>query len=70
MLGQLPRVLDVNGTARTIRAGYVNILTIISAYQDTGLSDQEKIYICLLRMFPARVMNLENGVCREVAASA
>ena len=24
----------------------------------------------LLRMFPARVMNLENGVCREVAASA
>ena len=24
----------------------------------------------LLRMFPARVINLENGVCREVAASA
>ena len=24
----------------------------------------------LLRMFPARVMNLENGVCREIAAGA
>ncbi|MBQ9345731.1 MAG: hypothetical protein IJT94_00130 [Oscillibacter sp.] len=52
MLGQLPRALDVNGTLRAIRAGYVNVLAIISAYNDPGLEDREKVYICLRRLYP------------------
>lgn len=51
MLGQLPTSLDVCGTAYRIRTDYRNILQIFSAYNDSNLSDSEKVYVCLRRLF-------------------
>lgn len=51
MLGLLPKSLDVNGTQRAIRSDYRNILRIISAFEAQELKDQEKILICLKRMY-------------------
>ena len=51
MLGQLPTSLDVCGTVYRIRTDYRNILQIFSAYNDSSLSDSEKVYVCLKRLF-------------------
>lgn len=51
MLGQLPTSLDVCGKQYAIRTDYRNILCIFSAYNDPDLSDTEKVYICLKRLF-------------------
>jgi len=51
MLGQLPKALDVNGTRYSIRSDFRNILRIITAYNDDTLSDREKVYVCLKRLF-------------------
>lgn len=34
-----------------IRTDYRNILQIFSAYNDSNLSDSEKVYVCLRRLF-------------------
>ena len=51
MIGQLPRALKVGGREHEIRSDYRNILTIIQAYNDDSLSDREKAYVCLARMY-------------------
>lgn len=51
MLGLLPQALDVCGVEYAIRSDYRNILHIISAYNDPNLKDQEKIYVCLKRLY-------------------
>lgn len=51
MLGSLPTTLEVNGTEYSISTDYRNILRIISAYNDDGLTDQDRAYICLRRVF-------------------
>ena len=51
MLGQLPNSLEVNGRIYTIRSDYRNILQIITAYDDDELKDNEKVLICLKRMY-------------------
>ena len=51
MLGQLPTSLDVCGAVYRIRTDYRNILQIFSAYNDSSLSDSEKVYVCLKRLF-------------------
>lgn len=51
MLGQLPQSLDVCGKDYAIRADYRNILRIFSAFNDPDLSDSEKVYVCLKRLY-------------------
>ena len=51
MLGRLPKSLDVNGKQYAIRPDFRNILDIFSALEDDELSDQEKGYILLKRLY-------------------
>lgn len=53
MLGSLPKTLNINGTDYAIRSDYRNILQIISAYNDSALTDAEKAFICMKRLFTA-----------------
>lgn len=51
MLGQLPKALNIGGTRYAIRSDFRNILRIITAYNDDSLSDREKVYVCLKRLY-------------------
>ena len=51
MIGQLPRKLKVNNKEYKIRSDYRNVLRIIQAYNDKDLSDREKVFICLNRIY-------------------
>lgn len=51
MLGQLPKALNICGTRYAIRSDFRNILRIITAYNDSSLSDREKVYVCLKRLY-------------------
>lgn len=53
MLGMLPQTLNINGWAYKIRSDYRDILQIIAAFGDKELSDEEKAYVCLKRLFIA-----------------
>lgn len=53
MLGMLPQTLNINGRAYKIRSDYRDILQIIAAFGDKKLSDEEKAYVCLKRLFVA-----------------
>ena len=50
MLGQLPTTLEISGKKYEIRTDFRNVLSIISAFNDDELQDNEKIYICLKRL--------------------
>ena len=51
MLGQLPRSLEINGKIYDINTDFRVILVIISAFNDDDLEDNEKVYICLKRLY-------------------
>lgn len=51
MIGALPTALTVCGTPRPIKADFRNVLQIVSAFDDGALSDREKMYICLRRLY-------------------
>lgn len=51
MLGQLPQTLEINGVAYKINTDYRNILRIFAAFDAEELSDNEKLYVCLRRLF-------------------
>ena len=51
MLGQLPRTLNVCNKERPIRSDFRSVLKIIAAFNDKDLSDQEKVFVCLSRMY-------------------
>ena len=51
MLGRLPKTLNVNGIDYPIETDYRNILEIITAFGDDELTDQEKAYVCMMRLF-------------------
>ena len=51
MIGQLPQALKVCNKSYRIRSDYRDVLRIISAYNDKDLSDQEKVFVCLKRIF-------------------
>lgn len=53
MLGMLPQTLNINGRAYKIHSDYRDILQIIAAFGDKELSDEEKAYVCLKRLFIA-----------------
>lgn len=51
MLGQLPKSLIVNGTEYEIRSDFRNILTIFDALEDPDLTDEDKAYVLLRRVY-------------------
>lgn len=51
MTGLLPEALEVGGAAVPINADFRNVLTIFEAFNDPELSDQEKAFICLRRLY-------------------
>ena len=51
MIGQLPKTLQVNGKAYEIRSDFRNILRIFQALSAEELSDSEKAYIFLKRLY-------------------
>ena len=51
MLGQLPTTLNVHGQSYKIRTDYRNILRIFEAFADDNLSENEKLYVCLKRVY-------------------
>ena len=51
MLGLLPTSLQVAGKQYNIQTDYRNILRIITAYIDKELTDSEKVYICMRRLY-------------------
>ena len=51
MLGQLPKSLTVNGIAYEIRSDFRNILTIFEAFEDNSLTNEDKAYILLVRIY-------------------
>lgn len=51
MLGQLPTSLKIHGKAYAIRTDYRNILRIFECFADTDLSDTEKLFVCLKRLY-------------------
>ena len=51
--GDLPAQLDVVGKLYDIRADFRNILQIFMAFEDKDMSEQEKAYVFLKRMYTA-----------------
>lgn len=51
MTDWLPQLLTVAGKAYRIRADFRNILRMFDAFADPALSDAEKAYICLKRLY-------------------
>lgn len=51
MLGALPKSLEIGGVEYPINADFRNIFPIFAAFSDSGLTDQEKLYVCMERLF-------------------
>ena len=51
MIGDLPKALEVGGEMWDIRTDYRNILRIFEALEDTKLTDADKLYITLVRIY-------------------
>lgn len=52
MIGDLPRSLEVNGRKYRIRTDYRDVLKIVTAMGDPNLKDSEKVYVCLVILYP------------------
>lgn len=51
MIGCLPTALEIGGQDYTINPDFRNVLTIFEAFSDDLLTDREKAYICLKRLY-------------------
>lgn len=51
MIGQLPRTLEVCNVEYEIRSDFRDILKIIAAYNDKDLSEKEKVFVCMRRIY-------------------
>lgn len=51
MIGQLPTALSINGFLYNINADFRNVLIIFEALADTRLTDEEKAFVCLKRLY-------------------
>lgn len=51
MIGQLPTELSVNGTRYNIRTHFQDVLTILLAFDDPELENNEKVYVCLHNLY-------------------
>lgn len=61
MLGSLPKSLEVDGVKYPIETDYRNILTILQAYNDKSLTDRDKVYVVLRRMYRDNLRKLPRG---------
>ncbi len=55
MIGTLPKALEVNGTSYSINPDFRNILRIFEAFNDSELSNGEKAFICVNRLYAAPI---------------
>lgn len=69
MIGALPKSLEVGGREWEIRSDYRNILCIFEAMEDVDLSDSEKLYITLLRIY-VDFESMPKGLYREAYEKA
>ena len=51
MIGSLPTSLEIHGKEYKLRTDYRNILCVFEALSDPTLTDNEKLYVLLMRMF-------------------
>ena len=51
MIGELPQSIEVGGVNQPIRTDFRDILTIFEAFNDSELSQEEKIMVCLRIMY-------------------
>lgn len=51
MIGALPKSLEVGGKDWDIRSDYRNILCIFEALEDKELTDSDKLYVTLVRIY-------------------
>lgn len=51
MIGQLPVAFEIGGQSYKIDSDFRNILTIFEAFSDNKLTDKEKAYICIKRLY-------------------
>ena len=51
MIFELPSALEVNGVEREIRTDYRDVLTVLLAFEDPELGDNEKVYVCLKAIY-------------------
>ena len=51
MIGILPRSLNVGGAKYAINSDFRNILIICEAFNDSDLTEQEKAYVCMKRIY-------------------
>lgn len=70
MIGKLPESLLVNGMEYKINTDYRNILVFLSACEDPELSDSEKLYILLKRLFGSSFDSIAKDSLQEAAKEA
>ncbi|MEE0716110.1 Gp15 family bacteriophage protein [Eubacterium sp.] len=51
MIGELPQSIEVGGVNQPIRTDFRDILTIFEAFNDSELSQEEKVMVCLRIMY-------------------
>lgn len=67
MIGQLPTALEIGGKSYRINPDFRNILTIFEAFSDILLTDSEKAYICLKRLY---ISNIPYNLAEEAIKKA
>ncbi|MGN0615097.1 Gp15 family bacteriophage protein [Ruminococcus flavefaciens] len=55
MIGELPKALDVNGKTYAINSDFRNILTIFEAFNDSDLTNEEKAFVCIMRLYRTEI---------------
>lgn len=66
MLGRLPTTLEVDGKEYKIRTDFRVALTIFQAFNDVGLSDQEKIIVMMECLYEELPGDLEEA-CKQAS---
>lgn len=70
MIGTLPHSLSVGGKDYPINADFRNILTFFEACGDPELSEEEKLYILLRRLYGSGLKEITGNAIREAAERA
>ena len=62
MIGQLPKSVEVHGEEYALRTDFRDVLKVLCAFNDPDLERSEKVFVCLVIMYPSFV---ENGIPKE-----
>lgn len=52
MIYDLPKTVEFGGRKWDINSDFRDVLTVLSAFEDPDLKDNEKAYVCLYNMYP------------------